>query len=119
MSEHFVLSHPALPSPLLVTETERAEIVAAVQAQKSHIFLGTAMLTANGTSLVLHDDYREGEARKLKDSRRYICPWGNIHQNEDTGNHDHCKRALSTRNPFVASALLYATEHPKDALPPG
>lgn len=114
---NFVISHPGFPSPILITDEERELVIQAMNEQRSHVVFADMILPISHLMMTPQDLYRQGYERDLKPSRRYVCPWGNLHENSDTGEHSQCKASLSTRNPLVATAQLAAIAEPKVALP--
>lgn len=114
----YALSHPGLPGPMLITEEEKEIVMRAMDANKSHALLAHCIIATGGLTLIPHDQYLASYKRELKVSRRYVCSWGNLHENSDTGEHEACKRDMSRTNPLVSPELLgAATTPPKLALP--
>lgn len=108
--QRFVLTHPALPFPVLLNATQHAAAIGAITRGETHVLLDSIALPVGHIGLLPHETYRTSMQLALKRERRYLCAFGGLHENTDTGNHDHCKRDLELTNPLIAHSVLEASD---------
>lgn len=122
----FVLSHPGLSSPLLLSDDQAKSVLASVQSGAMNVVLGTTIVPTSGMTMEEHRQFLTGDYDRLQTRHQYRCGYGRVHENADTGSHEQCAEKMDLSSPYVDPIVVEkmetrriertVTEHPE--LPP-
>lgn len=122
----FVLSHPGLSSPLLLSDDQAKSVLSSVQSGAANVVLGTTIVPTSGMTMEEHRQFLNGDYDRLQARHQYRCGYGRVHENADTGSHENCAEKMDLSSPYVDPTVVErmevrrvertATEHPE--LPP-